>query len=109
VNPVHEANRQYRLDLFLRNQSSNRTRLPDPVSRPVAWAPCDLPLLAAARRAEEAMRSLAIGQPVVVDPVALGAGFDDALFGCPQEALVTVPAPASETTPFQHTVAPPAM
>jgi hypothetical protein len=95
----HKVNWLHRLQL------RDRVRLPDPVRRPVHVETSPLPLHAAARRAQEARESLAIPQPVVVPVPSLGAGFET-LFGCPQEPLVPVSAPAPETSLVQQSVVP---
>ncbi len=105
VKEARDARMRNRLHLA---QLRDRVRLPDPVPRPVVSGPCNLPLHAARRAADEASRALAICQPDVVALPSLG-GSSDALFGCPQEALVPLSAPASETTTLQQFVAPPAV
>ncbi len=105
VEEARDAQLRNRLHLA---QLRDRVRLPDPVPRPVVSGPCNLPLHAARRAAEKASRALAICQPDVAPLPALVSSFD-ALFGCPQEALVPFSAPASETTALQQIVSPPAV
>lgn len=108
VHIVEEARDAQVRNWFHLVQLRDRVRLPDPVPRPVVSGPCNLPLHAARRAAEEASRALAIYQPDAAALPALGGGFDT-LFGCPQEALVPFSAPASETTALQQIVTPPAV
>lgn len=63
---------------------------------------------AAASQALEVENTLPIYYPMAAQLPAPGTGFE-VLFGCPQEALVPVSAPALETVVFQQTVAPLAM
>jgi hypothetical protein len=95
--------RNYFEDLF-RSRMYNCAPSPK-VPRPAAQEVCGLPLHPAFCRAPEAVNSLTIFQPVVVPIPSPGKGYET-LFGCPQEVLVPVSAPSSETSVFQHAVPP---
>ena len=63
---------------------------------------------AAASQALEVENTLPIYDPMAAQLPTPSTGFE-VLFGCPQEALVQVSAPAPETVIFQQAVAPSAM
>jgi hypothetical protein len=92
----------------MRNRWRDSLPLPD-FARPAVYQPVfELPPQAAASQALEVENTPPIYYPMAARLPAPGTGFE-VLFGCPQEDLVTVSAPAPETVVFQQTVAPLAM
>ena len=87
-----------------------RDSLPQPdFVRPAVRQPVfELLPQAAARQALEVENTLPVYYPMAAQLPAPGTGFE-VLFGCSQEALVPIFAPALETVVFQQAVAPLAM